>query len=379
VLADFIIRYSLSVTMRIGIVGAGPGGLTLARILHLDGIHASVFEGEEHSTVRTQRRSLDMHAESGQFAIRCAGLSSEFKSIARYQDQETRIYDKYGKLLFEDTSNEGDRPEVDRPQLRQMLLDSLPEGAVHWHHKLIAAKPQDDGSFELAFENGVRETFDLVVGADGAWSRIRRLVSDARPVYSGVMFVELHFDDVDTKYPEIASLVGHGMMFALGDSKAMLGHRDAGAHVTIGLGLRVPEDWVAAARNSLAANFDGWSENLLRAIHQSDGQPRLWPIYALPIGHKWEHRPGVTLLGDAAHLMSPFSGEGANLAMLDAADLALELASAGRDWDGAIQRFESKMIARAALAAVVARDAMNQTFSENGLSLTLQFMEGQRE
>src|ERR1700684_714163 len=163
---------------RIAIVGAGPGGLTLARILHLHGIHASVFEREEHSSVRTQRRSLDMHAESGQFAIRCAGLSAEFKSIARYQDQEQRIYDKYGNLLFEDTSNEGDRPEVDRTQLRQMLLDSLPEGVTRWHHKLLAAKPQDDGSFQLAFENGVTETFDLVVGADGAWSRIRLLCAE---------------------------------------------------------------------------------------------------------------------------------------------------------------------------------------------------------
>jgi 2-polyprenyl-6-methoxyphenol hydroxylase-like FAD-dependent oxidoreductase len=373
---------------RIAIVGAGPGGLTLARILHLHGIHASVFEREEHSSVRTQRRSLDMHAESGQFAIRCAGLSAEFKSIARYQDQEQRIYDKYGNLLFEDTSNEGDRPEVDRTQLRQMLLDSLPEGVTRWHHKLLAAKPQDDGSFQLAFENGVTETFDLVVGADGAWSRIRPLVSEARPTYSGVMFVEFHFDDVDTKYPEIATLVGHGMMFAIGDSKALIGHRDAEAHISIGVGLRVPEDWVVkggidmssaeAVRNSLAANFHGWSENLRQVIYQCDGRPRLWPISALPIGHKWEHRPGITLLGDAAHLMSPFSGEGANLAMLDAADLALELASAGRDWDAAIQRFELKMFARAAIAAVGAKDGIDQTFSENGLSLALQQMEGHR-
>jgi 2-polyprenyl-6-methoxyphenol hydroxylase-like FAD-dependent oxidoreductase len=371
---------------RIAIVGAGPGGLTLARILHLHGFPSSVFEREEHSSVRAQGRSLDMHAESGQFAIRCAGLSTEFTSFARYQDQEFRIYDKSGKLLLEDTSNEGDRPEVDRTELRQMLLDSLPNGCVRWHHKLLAAKPQNDGGFELAFENGVTETFDLVVGADGAWSRVRPLLSEARPIYSGVMFIEFHFDDVDTKYPEIAALVGHGMMLALGDSKAMMGHRDAGARVSIGVGLRVPEDWVAqggldmssvqATRNGLAANFHGWSENLLRAICQCDGKLRLWPIYALPIGHQWEHRPGVTLLGDAAHLMSPWGGEGANLAMLDAADLALELASAGRDGDRAIQRFEAKMFDRAAGVAVEASDGIDQTFSENGLSVVLRQMEG---
>jgi 2-polyprenyl-6-methoxyphenol hydroxylase-like FAD-dependent oxidoreductase len=112
---------------RIAIVGAGHGGLTLARILHLHGIPAAVFEREAFSSVRPQGGSLDMHPESGQFAIRCAELSDQFKRIARYEDQESRIYDKDGNLLFVDADVTGkDRPEVDRGQLRQMLLDSLP-------------------------------------------------------------------------------------------------------------------------------------------------------------------------------------------------------------------------------------------------------------
>jgi 2-polyprenyl-6-methoxyphenol hydroxylase-like FAD-dependent oxidoreductase len=369
---------------RIGVVGGGPGGLTLARILRLHGIDAAVFEREEHPSSRTQGGSLDIHRESGQFAIRCAGLSEEFKCIARYQDQETRIYDKHGKLLFEDTDLDGDRPEVDRAQLRQMLLDSLPGGVVCWGHELTDVQAQDDGTFELVFKHGERERFDLVVGADGAWSRVRLLVSDVRPVYSGVTFFELGFEDADERFPEIAAMVGHGMIFALGDSKAILGHRDAGTHVGLYAGLRVAEDWAEtggidvssaeATKRSLAAHFGDWSEGFLQAIYRCSGRMTARRIYALPVGHRWEHRTGVTLLGDAAHLMSPFSGEGANLAMQDAADLALELASA-HDWDAAVQRFELKMLARAAVAAVGAQDGIDETFSEEGLSHILQHMQ----
>jgi 2-polyprenyl-6-methoxyphenol hydroxylase-like FAD-dependent oxidoreductase len=293
--------------------------------------------------------------------------------------------------MFIDTDVAGhDRPEVDRGQLRQMLLDSLPPGLVRWNHQLSTIQPRHDGSLELIFQSGERAQFDLVVGADGTWSRVRPLVSDARPIYSGVIFVELGIADADTRHPRSAELVGRGLMFALGDSKAIIGHRNANSHVGIYAAMRAPENWIAtsgldwssndAVAASLMTCFSDWSPDLLQliAVGSASGErvaPR--PIYALPVGHQWEHRAGVTLLGDAAHVMSPFGGDGANLAMQDAADLALALCKSG-DWKTAVRDFETAMWTRARVAAADAAEAIDDVFSEDGLAHTVQVMKEQR-
>jgi 2-polyprenyl-6-methoxyphenol hydroxylase-like FAD-dependent oxidoreductase len=376
---------SMTSPTRIAIVGGGPGGLTLARILYTRGIAATVFERDAHALERPQGGTLDLHVGSGQAAMRQAGLDAAFKIVARYEDQGMRVLDKTGKVLLDQPGGVGgDRPEVDRTELRRILVESLRPETVRWGYVLCDARPVSGGTVRLDFANGDSGDFDLVVGADGAWSRVRRLVSDAVPFYTGVAFVEIGLDDVDRRHPAIARLVGRGGMAALGDSKGIIAQRNGNAHIRTYVAFRAAEDWLGsgaidltdarAARRSLAAQFEGWAPEILSLVHEGGDTitPRL--LYTLPVGHKWTCRRGVTLLGDAAHLMTPFGGNGVNFAMLDAAELAIAIADGGGP--DAIEAYETKACERAAPEAAEALNSLLETFSELGPRQWLEHMSG---
>ncbi|TCV91178.1 2-polyprenyl-6-methoxyphenol hydroxylase-like FAD-dependent oxidoreductase [Luteibacter rhizovicinus] len=368
-------------SLRIGIVGAGPAGLTLARVLQERGIRASVFEAELSTSHRTQGGSLDMHAESGQRALQIAGLYGAFGDIARYEDQGSRVYDRSGALLF-DEQEDGDRPEVDRGILRDLLLASLAPDTVQWGMRVSSVQCVDDG-FELTFVEGQTARFDVVVGTDGAWSRTRAQLSPILPFYTGVLFVELGIDDVDRQHPDIANLVGRGKIFALGDEKGLIAQRNANGHVRVYAALKVPEDWgresqsaadeSKSLRDQLLAEFESWDASLLSLIGPAATHLAFRPLWSLPPGHRWPHQKGITVIGDAAHLMTPFGGEGANLAMLDAAELGLALAS-GDDWPRAVEQFEETMWTRAEGAARGALEGLNEAMSIDGRERVLAHM-----
>ncbi|MGJ7564332.1 FAD-dependent oxidoreductase [Variovorax sp. GB1R11] len=368
---------------RIAIVGAGPGGLTLARILHLSGIHATVFEREDGPLARPQGGTLDLHEDSGLLALQRAGLDREFMRIARYDDQGSRLLDKSGRVLFEaPNASAGNRPEVDRTALRDMLLASLPAGCVQWGCTLRDARLQDGGRWNLLLTHGEAGPFDMVVGADGAWSRLRPLLSPYKPQYSGLTFIEFGIDDVDRSHPALARLVGRGKLDVQGDGKMLIAQRNGHAHIRGYAIFRVPADWAAkrfdfaspaAVRNALLAEFAGYADAVTDLFRASNDQFVARPIHALPVGHCWTHRRGLTLLGDAAHLMSPFGGEGVNAAMRDAAELATLLA-AKNDWAAAVATYEMQMFERVEEAAEGSAEAAAVQLSHIGEALTLEHM-----
>ncbi|MFN5489674.1 MAG: FAD-dependent oxidoreductase, partial [Bradyrhizobium sp.] len=217
--------------IRIAVVGAGPGGLTLARLLRIAGVTTTVFERETSATERPQGGTLDLHTESGQLALARAGLTDAFLRVARYEDQGSRLYDSDGRLLLADDDMTGDRPEVDRTALRDLLLQSLPPDAVRWGHGLREVTPRHDGRYDLVFDSAREGPFDLVIGADGASSRVRPLVSRYQPQYSGLTFIEFGIDDVDQRYPALSQLVGRGKMGAEGAGRSVIVQRNGNAHL----------------------------------------------------------------------------------------------------------------------------------------------------
>jgi 2-polyprenyl-6-methoxyphenol hydroxylase-like FAD-dependent oxidoreductase len=252
---------------------------------------------------------------------------------------------------------------VQRGELRQILLDSLPVGTVRWGHKAGSVRALGDSRHEVTFADGTTVVTSLLVGADGAWSRVRPLLSDSTPEYVGTSFIETYLFDGDIRHPASAKAVGGGALFAPAPGKGIQAHRESGGTLHTYVTLNKPQDWFAGieftdsavATARIAEEFDGWAPELTALITDGETAPVLRPIHSLPNGHRWDRVPGVTLLGDAAHLMPP-SGEGANLAMYDGAELGRALATHPDDVETALTEYEQALFPRSAEAATEAAD-----------------------
>ncbi len=258
-----------------------------------------------------------------------------------------------------------------RGDLRQILLDSLPEGTVQWGKKTTAVRPLGGGRHALTFADGTTTTTSLLVGADGAWSKVRALLSEATPAYVGTVYVETYLHDVDEKHPAAAAAVGAGAMYALTPGQGISAHREAGDVLHTYVQLNRSAEWLenidfadtAEAAARVAAEFDGWAPELTALITDGETTPVKRMIHSLPVGHRWQRVPGVTLIGDAAHLAPP-AGEGANLAMLDGAELALAIVAHPDDVEAALTAYEAELFPRSETAANDSYETLELTLGE---------------
>ncbi|MBO9602071.1 MAG: FAD-dependent monooxygenase [Novosphingobium sp.] len=360
-------------TLPITIVGAGLGGLVLARILHVHGIPSRIFEAEASPAERMQGGMLDIHAHDGQVALAAAGLTEGFKALILEGRQAFRLLAPDGTILFEQPDDgTGSRPEVQRGELRQMLLDSLPAGTVQWGRKVVEVHRLAEGRHTIAFADRTTIDTHLLVGADGAWSKVRPLLSSAVPEFTGTGCVETYLLEADTRHPASARAVGGGGMGTPVSGKAIMAHRERGDTIHAYVMLEKPRSWFstidvgdrATTTERVVAEFEGWAPELTALITDSDTTPVVRLFHALPVEHRWERVAGVTLLGDAAHVTAP-NGDGANLAMLDGAELALALAAHPSDIERALGEYEEAMFARSAQSAGEGAGFYEKLASEN--------------
>jgi 2-polyprenyl-6-methoxyphenol hydroxylase-like FAD-dependent oxidoreductase len=341
---------------QIAIIGGGPGGLTLARLLQLQGADVAVYERDASRNARVQGSALDLHEDSGLAALEAAGLTEKFWANYRPDLNQLRLTDTHGNILHDHPRNiagEGKRPEIERGPLRDLLLDSLERGTVSWGRKLESAEFRGD---QVALQFADRECVlaDLAIGADGANSRLRPLVTPIHPVYVGVCLVEGVVPAAEQAVPELWHLLEGSALIALGSERTLgmgtkpdgsilfyAGLKDADQQAKPSLeAAATPEQRIAWFR----ANYPGWSA-LWEPLFAKASSLVWRPLWACPADQHWQAKANVTLIGDAAHVMPPYAGEGVNMAMLDALILSQRLA-AESDTTKAIAAYETEMFAR---------------------------------
>jgi len=387
----------------IAIVGGGPAGLTLGLLLHKHSIPFTIFELRQRPTDEEFAQpsgSLDLHEESGLAAVKACDLFDEAMSLMGDCTEETKIADKEGNILYQDAGGL-DRPEIYRHDLTKLFISHLPADSIQWGHKLVGSKRIASSEIELDFGKDGKHTFSFVVGADGAWSRVRPLLTDVKPHYAGFHNITISIRQITTKHPELLALVGHGTFYSLANKHGVFSqrarHDSARMYIIIsaedkdfatssGLASKTPSQ----AKDVLlgdGAVLSQWGELIRQLVsvacedetaHNGGACVDIKPLYALPDGHSWEHCADATLIGDAAHLTNPPAGEGVNIAMLDALLLsraivkAHEVAGGNLDafvtaLDSPVRDFEADMAGRAMALAEMTRMISGMMYgSEDG-------------
>ncbi len=379
----------LILNKQIAIVGGGPGGLTLARLLQLKGANVKVYERDFNKDARLIGSPLDMHAESGWAALCKANLTNEFKKNFRPGADKKIIVNERAEIFFsdhgtkpdEDFGNEHFRPEIDRGPLRDILLESLQPGTVVWDSHFLSMEKQNEG-WLLHFKNGSCAAADIVIAADGANSKIRPYITNIKSFYSGITMLEVNVHDAAKATPNIYALLNGGKLMAFGNTKNLLMGLKGNGDLTFYASFKIDENWATNSgldysdKTQLLAWFKKayyeWS-SIWYELFENAATPAIpRPIYCMPLDQTWEALPNVTMVGDAAHVMPPFAGEGANMAMFDALELSEYLTGDKyNNLQEAISFYEINMRERASKAAKQSLENGERMHSEGALKKML--------
>ncbi|RYY56507.1 MAG: FAD-dependent monooxygenase, partial [Chitinophagaceae bacterium] len=299
--------------------------------------------------------------------------------------------------------------------LRRMLLDSLKPGTVLWDSHFISmeagqsmdaksrmnpgtmlrdsrenpkeANQSDHQGWTMHFKNGSSTYADLVIAADGANSKLRPYVTDIKPFFSGITMLEGNVYDAEKKVPNISALLKGGKIMAFGNKQDILMGQKGNGEIGFYASFYSDEDWAKTSGINFSDNeamlswfkkeYAGWSHVWDELFLQATTPFIPRPIYCIPFDQAWEPLPNLTLLGDAAHVMPPFAGEGVNMAMLDALELSEVFASPGvNSLHHAIAQYEISMRKRASSIAKESLENGQRMHAENALETMLDFFQG---
>jgi 2-polyprenyl-6-methoxyphenol hydroxylase-like FAD-dependent oxidoreductase len=234
----------------------------------------------------------------------------------------------------------------------------------------------------LEFKNGISVIADIVIAADGANSKLRPYITPIKPFYSGVTAIEGAVHHSETASPKIHQLLKGGKIFAMGSEKSLIVSSKGDGSLVFYPGLKIDENWakdsgidftdkaqVLAWFKTAYADWDSvWQELFENASYAFVPRPQ----YCMPFDQTWEALPNLTMLGDAAHLMPPYAGEGVNMAMLDALELSQCLLSDDfADTQSAIAAYETQMRARASEIAMITMESTAALHSPQAIDFML--------
>lgn len=363
----------------IAIVGGGPGGLMLGLLLQRQGFSFTIYERGYQNMHSDRGGSLDIHDDSGQLPLKEAGIFENFRKHARYEGEDTRIVNKDGEILYdEDAEGEGNRPEIDRGKLCDIIMEQIHPENIKYGFKFEKLIQRDNGEVELVFENGTTVMTNLVIGADGAFSQIRSYLTNAKPEYTGISMIEMNSDE--NEHPDLLKFNKNGKLIGLGDDQAILGQRNGDGRIMAYISFKTKYEKLDeyrklsldALKERLLAEYSDWDSELQNYIAYSYDDIKFRRIYKLPIGLTWATQPNITIIGDAAHLMSPFAGEGVNMALYDDYILA-ESFKNFNNLTEVLKVYEQQMFETTKVHAKESQDNLEIFFSENGAKKMAQF------
>lgn len=375
---------------QVAIIGGGPGGLTLARLLQQKGVNVKVYERDADQHVRQQGATLDLHYESGLKALIEAGLMEEFKKKYRPGAERVTITDNNAVIHYterdqkplQDLNSKYARPEIDRGPLRDLLIASLHDNTIVWNSKFLELKENGNG-WDLVFENGTTAYADLVVAADGANSKVRKYITAIGRIYSGTTIVEGNIYNAATNAPKLWQLTNGGKIFAQWDSKTIVLSAKGEGSLSFYTITKETETWVKAPGIDFTnkeqvftwfkQRFSDWSNDWHEIFSTDKSYFVHRPQYYFPTNQSWQTHSNLTMIGDAAH-QTPPSGDGVNQAMLDAVELyetlCIEHFNSSKE---AVSSFEKKMLDRTSVATEEALEITEAMVSENNLQFMLDF------